>query len=123
MRPADAAMQVQTFSISNQKGPSIEGPFLIGSGGRISPSALRASVGLAAFADASASGPLRLNLLPTQNHILPRDSKNEKAGPRGTGSFHFGSGGPLCTLAMPSPPALTLQIPLKAIADGDVSAR
>jgi hypothetical protein len=37
----------------------------------ISPSALRAPVALAADRDAPASLRLRVNLLPTQNQILP----------------------------------------------------
>jgi len=43
-----------------------------GSGGRISPSALRAPVALAANRDAPASLRLRVNLLSTQNQILPQ---------------------------------------------------
>jgi hypothetical protein len=47
-----------------------KGVFLIGSGGRISPSALRAPVALATDRDAPASLRLRVNLLSSQVQTL-----------------------------------------------------
>jgi len=55
--------------------------------GRISPSALRAPVALAADRDASASLRLRVNLLSTQNRILTAIAKMKKPAPMGPALF------------------------------------
>ena len=72
------------------------GLFLSGSGGRISPSALRAPVALAADRDAPASLRLRVNLLPTQNQILITRVSENKKGPRKEGLFLFLVAGASC---------------------------
>ena len=69
--------------------------FLLGSGGRISPYALRAPVALAADRDASASLRLRVNLLLCSFAPCPR---KQKAGPLWGPAFLFGSGGVICTV-------------------------
>ena len=76
----------------------MKGPISFGSGGRISPSALRAPVALAADRDAPASLRLRVNLLSRRFKDLLPCSKNKNAGPRWGPAYSFGSGGVICTV-------------------------